>query len=176
MWLCARCGESHEETFEACWKCGAARSDESAQAAEDESASGGDDRAEIDMLVDAFFEAFSNVGGAADVRRVYYLCLPNAVITKAVGELPETYLLHEFVEPRVKLLDSAELTEFSERETSNDTFIFGRIAQRRSSYTKSGLRAGERFTTNGTKVFQFVKTPAGWKISAMAWDDQETSK
>lgn len=131
-----------------------------------------DERAEIDALVSDFFSAFSNVNGPADVRRVYALCIPEAVITKAVSDPPEIYLLRDFVEPRVHLLAGGELTGFSESETGNDTFICGRIAQRRSSYTKAGVKSGRPFTTHGTKVFQFVKTSDGWKISAMAWDDE----
>ncbi len=129
------------------------------------------DRAEIDALVDAFFSAFSNLNGPADVRTVYGLCLPQAVITKAAGSPPEIYTLGEFVEPRAALLSDGTLAGFAETETDHDTFIFGRIAQRRSHYTKSGVLSGDRFTTRGHKVFQFVKTPDGWKISAVAWDD-----
>lgn len=131
-----------------------------------------DDRADIDALVQVFFSAFSNLDGPANVRVVYDVCIPQAVITKAVGATPEMYTLAEFIEPRTKLLNGGGLTGFSERETGHDTYIFGKIAQRRSDYTKSGVLSGERFAANGHKVFQFVKTPAGWKISAVAWDDE----
>lgn len=131
-----------------------------------------DDHAAIDALVGVFFSAFSNLDGAANVRVVYDVCLPQAVITKAVGAAPETYSLAEFVEPRATLLNGGGLTGFSERETGHDTYIFGNVAQRRSDYTKSGVLSGERFTANGHKVFQFVRTPTGWKISAVAWDDE----
>jgi hypothetical protein len=167
MWLCSTCGETHHDTFEACWKCGGQRGDAAADAA-----ATGDDRADIDALVEAFFSAFSNLDGDADVRVVYDLCIPQAVITKAAGDAPESYMLNEFIEPRVKWLNDGTLTEFSETETDHDTFVFGRIAQRRSDYTKSGVLNGEPFTTRGHKVFQFVKASAGWRISAVAWDDE----
>ena len=28
MWQCSKCGEAHEDAFDACWKCGAARGDQ----------------------------------------------------------------------------------------------------------------------------------------------------
>lgn len=173
MWLCSNCGETHEETFEACWKCGANRLDTAATPAtsSDEELEHG---VAIDRLVAQFFAAFSNTNGGARVRDVYALCVPQAVITKAVSDVPEIYLLHEFVEPRVALLASGTLVDFVEHETSHDTFISGHVAQRRSSYQKSGVQNGERFTVNGVKVFQFVNTAAGWKITAVAWDDVDT--
>jgi len=131
-----------------------------------------DDRAAIDALVEIFFGAFSNLHGPANVQSVYDVCMPQAIITKAAGDTPETYRLDEFIAPRAKLLNGGGLTGFSERETGHDTYIFGKIAQRRSDYTKSGVLSGRPFTTHGHKVFQFLKTPAGWKIAAVAWDDE----
>jgi len=130
------------------------------------------DRADIDALVAAFFAAFSNLNGPANVRIVYDLCLPQAVITNTAGHSAEICTLREFVEPRATLLTDGTLTDFAENETGHDLFVVGRIAQRRSDYVKSGVRSGVRFTTRGHKVFQFVKTSAGWKISAVAWDDE----
>lgn len=130
------------------------------------------DRQAIDALAAAFFSAFSNLHGPADVRSVYTLCLPQALITKAVSDSPEICRLDEFIEPRIALLRDGTLTGFSEMETNHDTFVWGRIAQRRSGYTKSGVLNGVAFATRGTKVFQFIKTSAGWKIAAVAWDDE----
>ena len=41
-----------------------------------------------------------------------------------------------------------------------------------SAYAKSGVSKGEPFQARGMISTQFVRTPAGWRISAMAWDDE----
>ena len=50
--------------------------------------------------------------------------------------------------------------------------MFGNIAQRLSLYHKSGVSSGVAFHQRGIKTFQFVRTPQGWRIGAVAWDDQ----
>lgn len=132
------------------------------------------DVAAIDALVAAFFAAFCNVDGPAPTSRVYDLCLPQAVVIKAVGAAPEIYSLREFIEPRIALLRGPELTGFREWELDRTMTIDGNIAQRRSTYEKSGVASGRPFVTRGVKIFQFVRLPDGWKISAVAWDDRES--
>ena len=67
------------------------------------------------------------------------------------------------------------MTRFSEYELCETTQIFGNVAHRFSSYAKSGTLNGTSFTARGMISTQFVKTTEGWKISAMAWDDERTS-
>lgn len=131
------------------------------------------DRAEIDEVVRRFFAAFTNANGATpDVEGLAALFISSAVIVKAVGDDRETYTVQSFIEPRVKLLTGGTLTDFREEETDSRTDIAGNIAQRLSLYRKSGIRAGERFEGRGIKVLQFVRTAAGWRLSAVAWDDE----
>ena len=132
-----------------------------------------DDLAEIYSLIEAFFSVFTTVGGAAPaVGRVQELCLPAAVVVKAAVTPPEVFTLRDFVETRVRILSDGQLLEFEEREVEHRTAILGNIAQRRSLYHKTGLFAGRRFETRGAKVFQLVRTPRGWRLSALAWDDE----
>jgi hypothetical protein len=141
----------------------------------DDSASN-DDVAAIDAIVAAFFAAFCNVEGLAPTSSVYGLCLPQAVVIKAVGAVPEIYSLREFIEPRIELLRGGELTGFREWEIDRTMTIDGNIAQRRSTYGKSGVASGRPFVTRGVKNFQFVRLPGGWKISAVAWDDESDAR
>src|SRR6266540_3364599 len=89
------------------------------------------------------------------------------------GEQPpygELYNL--FIEPREKLVNSGELTSFKEIELAEITEIFGNVAHRFSTYEKSGTMNGTPFSARGIISTQFIVTPGGWKISAMAWDDE----
>ena len=107
-----------------------------------------------------------------DVDSLACLFIPAGVILKAVGQDPEVYSVRSFIEPRARLLTNGTLTDFREEETAARTDIVGNIAQRVSVYRKSGLMSGERFEERGAKVIQFVRTTGGWRISAVAWDDE----
>jgi len=134
---------------------------------------GADDRHAIDALVDAFFRLFSNRDGATpSLQAIFDLCIPQAVICKCAGSAPEVMSLQSFIAPRQELLTSGTLIDFAEVETAGETRVFGSIAQRVSTYTKAGVLDGAPFHGRGVKLFQFVKTPHGWRISAVAWDDE----
>jgi len=131
-----------------------------------------DDERAIDLLVSRFFAAFANRHGRADVASARHLLLAGAVIVKNVGSSPEIYDVDSFLVPREALLSNGSLLDFEEEETASRTDIHGNVAQRLSLYRKSGVLSGQRFETRGVKTFQFVRTPAGWRISAVAWDDE----
>ncbi|MER6244303.1 DUF4440 domain-containing protein [Streptomyces griseorubiginosus] len=128
-------------------------------------------KSEIDAVTAEFFGAFDNRGGrAADVGRVRRLVLPEGVIVKTGPEYT-VYTVEGFIEPRLRLLTEGRLVEFSEWETSDRTDIVGDIASRVGTYRKSGILDGEPFDGGGTKTIQFVRTPQGWRIAALAWYD-----
>ncbi|MFJ5973867.1 DUF4440 domain-containing protein [Streptomyces sp. NPDC093060] len=126
---------------------------------------------EIDAVTAEFFGAFDNRGGRpAEVARIRRLVLPSGVIVMTGPEFT-VYTVDEFIEPRRQLLSDGRLVEFSEWETSEHTEIVGDIASRVSEYRKSGIMNGEPFEGGGTKTLQFVRTPDGWRIAALAWFD-----
>ncbi|MDP9019184.1 MAG: DUF4440 domain-containing protein [Candidatus Eremiobacteraeota bacterium] len=132
-----------------------------------------DAKASIDALTRDFFNLFtSGQDGKADLSAITRLFIPEGLIVKSVGEVTQAYTLAQFVEPREKLLNDGTLLEFREEEISERTEIAGNIAQRLSVYKKSGILAGEHFESQGVKTLQFVKTPEGWRLSALAWDDE----
>ncbi|OKI40782.1 acetyltransferase [Micromonospora sp. CB01531] len=129
-------------------------------------------KAELDGLMTTFLGAFANPGGARpNVEAIYEVFIPEGRIINSVGATPVVYDLCQFVEPREKILTDGTLTEFREWETSETTEIYGAIAHRFSEYHKSGYLNGEWFEGRGVKTTQFVKTPSGWKLSSLAWDD-----
>ncbi len=124
-------------------------------------------KAEIDDLVRRFFAAFGNRSGVPHAAALPSMFLPAAVVT-VVGDRIESLDVRAFVEPRAALL-GGELTDFREAETECETTIDEPLATRRSRYEKSGIRARIRFEGGGTKHFQLVRTPRGWKIAALAY-------
>lgn len=127
----------------------------------------------LDELTRIFYNLFTNKDGKKpNVEGIHQLFIPEGLIIKNSGSAPEIYTLQQFIEPRIKLLTGGSLINFSEKEVTERTEIFGNIAHRFSTYHKSGVLAGKKFETTGMKTIQFIKTTAGWKISSLAWDDE----
>lgn len=131
------------------------------------------DKEAIDKVTTVFFSIFKNIGGREpDWGLIHYTSISEAVIIKKDQQAHIVYNLNSFIEPRKKILSDGTLTEFSEREVSEQTNIIGHIAQRHSKYQKSGYLNGTHFHSYGNKLFQFVKTSQGWRISAVIWEDE----
>lgn len=131
------------------------------------------DQQAIAAIVRTFFAAFTSGPDSADrldeLRAVF---LPEAVIVRTCGREPAVYGVDSFIAPRQALLSGGTLVGFREWELRGRTEIFGDIAQHFGSYAKAGVQDGTPFTGRGMKTLQFVRTSAGWRISAAAWDDE----
>ncbi|MFI6002107.1 GNAT family N-acetyltransferase [Streptomyces sp. NPDC051366] len=127
---------------------------------------------ELDRLMGVFVGAFTNTGDRRpDLGVIRDVFIPQGRIIANVGHEPVIYDLDAFIEPRQKMLTDGTLTEFSEWEVAERTEIFGSIAHRFSEYRKSGFHNGKWFEGSGYKTTQFLRTPSGWKMSSLAWDD-----
>lgn len=132
-----------------------------------------EDKNDIDKLIDSFFNLFSvKKDDKADLSGIFNLFISEGLIVKCSGLNPEVYNLQQFIEPREKMFNDGVLSDFKEEELFERTEIFGNIAHRLSIYKKSGFMNGEIFENKGIKTLQFIKTPCGWKISSVAWDDE----
>jgi hypothetical protein len=124
-------------------------------------------------LIDRFLRAVSFETGSTpaydDIRALF---IDGGKLIKNSGETPEVATVEEFIAPRQALVDSGALTCFEELELADTTEVFGNIAHRLSTYSKSGTQHGVAFAARGVISTQFIRTPAGWKMSSMAWDDE----
>lgn len=132
-----------------------------------------DDERAIDGVARRLFAYFSN-RGVCHVAAVPSLFAPGAVISvirsdSALGI--ESLTVPEFVRPRAVLLTEGRLVDFEERETASETKVVGSLAHRASRYEKSGILDGAQYRGRGTKHLQLVRTRRGWKIAALAWED-----
>ena len=131
------------------------------------------DLTEIEGVVRAFFAAFtSGPGSAARLDTLRSLLLPEAVVIRTCGDEPVVYDVEGFIAPREALLSGGTLVDFSEWETFGRTDVFGDVAHWFGAYAKAGVQDDLPFTGRGMKSLQLVRTSAGWRISAAAWDDE----
>ncbi|GAB3859865.1 hypothetical protein GCM10027610_099930 [Dactylosporangium cerinum] len=124
---------------------------------------------DMETLLHDFFRAVSfEPGGRPDYEAIRTLFIPEGLLVKA----PEVATVDGFIAPRLALVESGALTQFHESERSGETQVFGNVAQRWSVYDKRGVQDGVAFAAAGRISTQFVRTPSGWLITSMAWDDE----
>jgi len=129
-------------------------------------------KTEIDKIIKTFFDIFTNKNGKeTDWNIINRLCVPETIIIKKEGLSQLVYDVTSFIEPRKKILTDGTLVDFEEFEIEEKTLIATCIAHRFSRYQKNGKLSGKYFTDYGTKLFQFIKTIDGWKISSVVWED-----
>lgn len=130
-------------------------------------------RDELKELMDSFFHAVSFPAGSRPrYESLHDLFVAGGKLIKASSDPAEVSTIDEFIQPRLALVDSGQLTSFEEIEISEMTESFGRIAHRLSTYSKRGTQSGSTFVAKGVISTQFLRTTAGWKITSMAWDDE----
>lgn len=130
------------------------------------------DQLQINAVVDSFFKVFENRNQKVpDWNELNRLCIPEVLFISKTVTTHQAYTMQSFIEPRREILTDGTLTDFEEHETSSATDVLNGLAQRRSEYSKSGVTKGQPFTQSGRKLFQFVKTADGWKISSVVWQD-----
>jgi hypothetical protein len=130
------------------------------------------DTAEIASVVQRFFGGFvSGPDAASRVAGLREVLLPEALVVRTCGR-PETYDVDGFLAPRLALLTSGEVEDFREWPEESRTEVYGDVAQVWCTYAKSWVQDGEPHEGRGAKSIQLVRTDAGWRISAVAWDDE----
>jgi hypothetical protein len=128
---------------------------------------------ELDRVTANFFRAVTfDADEAPTYDNIYALFIESGLLIKNTGATPEISNVRQFIEPRAAMVRARELTRFREVELSETTVIFGNVAHRFSAYTKSGMMKGVPFEGRGMISSQFILTPDGWRMSAMAWDDE----
>ncbi len=128
---------------------------------------------ELDRLMHAFLAAVSfDPGHTPDYDAIRTLFIVDGMLIRNSGDAPEVTNVDEFIAPRQALVDSGALTAFFEGELDAITEIFGTIAHRFSHYEKRGTQNGSSFEARGAISTQFVRTPNGWRMSSMVWDDE----
>ncbi len=131
-----------------------------------------DEAAVLDLL-NRFFAAVSfPEGGTPAYEDLTDLFSEPGRLIRTSTPIPENLPVADFVAERRRVLAAGELTAFHEAEIGGRTDVFGAVAHRLSTYTKSGIGPAGAFAGRGVISSQFVREPGGWRISSMAWDDE----
>lgn len=128
---------------------------------------------QLEMLIAEFFRAVSfRAGERPAYDTIFELFLQDGKLINNSSNAPEISTIEQFISSRRQMVDAGTLTSFEEIETAEITEVFGNIAHRFSTYVKRATLDGEEIEGWGLISTQFVRTPAGWRMGSMAWDDE----
>jgi len=103
-------------------------------------------RDSFDQVIRGFFAAFDNrAGRVPSLQSLSSFFAPNAVVASHSGPVVQICTVEEFARPRIELLASGRLLNFSEWETHSESQVLGSLATRRSRYSKSGELEGRPY-------------------------------
>ena len=131
------------------------------------------DQLQMDFIIERFFQSVSfRQDETPAYEELHALFVPGGLLIKNTTGQPEISQVEQFIAPRRTLVRSGALRAFHEAELHASTQRFGHVAHRFSAYVKTGILQGTPFSAKGMISTQFVMTADGWRISAMAWDDE----
>lgn len=122
---------------------------------------------DIDALIHRFFRAFSNRSRLATIAAVPSMFVRGAMVT--LTQALTMMDMRAFITPRAALLQDGPLVDFEEEATIRERSIHGDLASAFVDYRSTGEKDGAPYAAEGTKHFQLVRTPRGWKIASLAW-------
>jgi len=133
------------------------------------------ERDSIQALIDELYALISGPGEKPrDWARQRQLFMPGTrmIRTRIDGQgqpQPEILQLEDYGENYEQLMGGRD---FHEIEIRNTIQIFGRVAQVFSVYEAFSDAEHQQRLKRGVNVIQLYRFDAGWKITAMAWDDE----
>jgi hypothetical protein len=126
----------------------------------------------IDRAVEALYASIGfERGGSPDLTQLRQLFVEGGLL---INNNEDTLVMtvDQFIEAFQQQLSSGALQAFSEREVASHTEIFGRVAQRFSTYEARFDPTAAEPDVVGINSVQLVKVGEQWRVSSLAWNDQ----
>lgn len=131
---------------------------------------------EIQEVTDHLYSSISfTKGQLPDLDKLKTLFIPDGKLINNNSDVPRVMTVDEFNGIVRERIEKGVLSEFLERELWQRTEVFGKIAQRFSTYeAKFDWTASEPFSV-GINSIQFIKVEGKWLVSSIVWNDQTES-
>src|ERR1700743_2848980 len=127
----------------------------------------------IDYITEDFYESLSfQDGEQPDLETVSSLFFEDGLLVNNSFSKPVTFTAETYTQTLEAQIASGSLQQFMQRELYSKTDIFGKVAQRLSVYEYSFADHESGNLPRGISYIQFVWTEDSWKITSMAWSDE----
>ncbi|MDW3193836.1 MAG: hypothetical protein R8G66_15800 [Cytophagales bacterium] len=125
----------------------------------------------LNQLTEALFKAISfDAGSEPNISGIKGLFIDNGLLINCNEDTPKALPVDQFIEHFHELFEQQHITSLHEVEVHHKTKIYDHIAHRYSFYEARTTPDGEPFAV-GINTLQFVKIGSEWKITSMAWND-----
>jgi hypothetical protein len=131
------------------------------------------DSIQISALANAFYQAisFQNVdSNKLDSLNKFFI--PTGQLIANTGKEPFFLTVKQYIDGTIEQSRKERLNVFEMNETCSKTDIFGKIANRFSTYRLHGKTALMDFNTAGIYTMQFIKQDNTWLLTSIAWDKE----
>lgn len=127
----------------------------------------------IDETVEQLYRSICfTEGGRPQPEKLLELFIDDGILINNNGELPQVYTVDSFVREFQENVQSGVLKSVDEKEVSQSTDVFGRIAHRWSAYEFRFDKEEKDPVTVGINTIQFILIGNTWYITAMSWNDR----
>jgi hypothetical protein len=132
----------------------------------------GQDKTKIEELTNSLYSCISfRQGEKPDLARLKSLFIKEGMLINNNGD-PLIFTIDQFVDAVGYQASAGSLKSFSEREVAERTEIFGKIAQRFSTYEARFDPDDPEPLTVGVNSIQFIKVGDSWHFSSLIWNDE----
>ena len=131
---------------------------------------------EIQATINQLYDSICfRAGEKPDLGRLKRLFIPDGKLINNNPDEPMVMTVDQFIEIFEAQISRGAVLEFHEHEIAHRTLVFGKIAQRFSTFeTKVDYSDSQPFTM-GINSIQLIKTGTDWFITSLTWNDQNDS-
>jgi hypothetical protein len=127
---------------------------------------------EIDELTETLYSCISfRQGERPNLERLKSLFIKEGMLINNNDD-PLIFTIDQFVDAIDYQLSAGSLKSFSEREVAGKTEIFGKIANRFSTYEARFDPDDAEPLSIGINSIQLIKVGGSWLVSSIAWNDE----
>ncbi|MCU0631500.1 MAG: hypothetical protein MUC66_00805 [Methanolinea sp.] len=101
-----------------------------------------------------------------------HLFIPGGLLVNNNGDYPRIFTVEQFTSAVREQVESGNLAEFEEREVWSRTEVFGKIAQRFSTYEARFTSHDPEPSSTGINSIQLMKMGNDWLVVSVIWNDQ----
>jgi hypothetical protein len=129
------------------------------------------DSSAVDAVVANFYKMLS----FTSVDQNKYSNLPQlftaqGLLISATGNKPFFWTVQQYAQIAEDNFKKQKMEAWDEQETCSQTHIFGKIAQRFSTYKIIYVAGGKETRRSGINAIQLIKENGKWRITSVEWD------
>ncbi len=131
---------------------------------------------EIQAIINQFYDSISfRKDEKPELEKLKSLFIPDGKLINNNPDEPVVMTVDQFTEMLEAQISRGTLKTFYKHEISHKTEVFGKIAQRFSTYKAILDHSDAKPLATGVSSIQLVKVQGHWLITSMTWNDQSDS-